>query len=255
MKRIKIVGLCLVAVFAFTAVAAASASAEPTYKTCVKAAKNAEKKYTGGYNDKACSEVNSAGEGKYAAEEVVTPLKWEGKSKTTVVYFTKAGKLVYKLVCKKDKVVSTIEGPTTSVGALTLESCETINEANVKTKCPAAIEFELSGLLVETLPAERPGDELIVSLGGNKDECGSFKIKKLFGYRGGSVEGGSKGSTVTLTANPSTFEQENNGFRFEGEEAEGFMTAELEGVAGSVEASIATIEPIGPKKPLVVVIP
>jgi hypothetical protein len=37
MKRIKIVGMCLVAVFALSALVASSASAAPEYKTCVKA--------------------------------------------------------------------------------------------------------------------------------------------------------------------------------------------------------------------------
>ncbi len=38
MKRMRILGLCLVAVFAFAAVAAASASAAPEWAACQKAA-------------------------------------------------------------------------------------------------------------------------------------------------------------------------------------------------------------------------
>ncbi len=69
MRRITTMGLCLVAMLATGALAAASASAElPEYKTCVKAAK-VGKKYTGDYSDKACSEVNAKGEGKYELGE------------------------------------------------------------------------------------------------------------------------------------------------------------------------------------------
>jgi len=55
MKRIRIVGLCLVAVFALSALVASSASAAlPEYMVCVKASK-VGKLYTGHYTDKLCS--------------------------------------------------------------------------------------------------------------------------------------------------------------------------------------------------------
>jgi hypothetical protein len=62
MKRIKIVGLCLVAVFAFTALAASAASAaEPAYFACVKTA-------GGKFSEKTCK---TPGEGKTAKYELV----------------------------------------------------------------------------------------------------------------------------------------------------------------------------------------
>jgi hypothetical protein len=64
MTRIKIMGLCLIAVFAMAAVAAASASAAPTYYECAKAAK-VGKLYTGNSNNSTCTEANAKGEGKY----------------------------------------------------------------------------------------------------------------------------------------------------------------------------------------------
>jgi hypothetical protein len=68
MRRFKIVGLCLVAVFALSAIASATASAElPEVVQCVKAAK-VGKKYTGHYNDKKCTSKDEAGEGKYELE-------------------------------------------------------------------------------------------------------------------------------------------------------------------------------------------
>lgn len=67
MKRIRIVGLCLVAVFALSAVAVSAASAEtaPTYKVCAKV------KETGKFNDKKCSVASKGGkkEGDYELSE------------------------------------------------------------------------------------------------------------------------------------------------------------------------------------------
>jgi hypothetical protein len=63
MKRFKIVGLCLVAVFALTAVMASGAQAGQ-WGTCGKAAKEG-KKYTGNYTDKLCSTKSATKEGKY----------------------------------------------------------------------------------------------------------------------------------------------------------------------------------------------
>lgn len=56
MRGMKIAGVCLVAVFAFSAVAAASASAEtaPTFVKCVKTVKVGGK-YTGSYTNKTCT--------------------------------------------------------------------------------------------------------------------------------------------------------------------------------------------------------
>jgi hypothetical protein len=68
MKRIRIMGLALLALFAMAAVASASASATPTYYECAKAAK-VGKTYTGKYNDKNCTEANAKSEGKYELKE------------------------------------------------------------------------------------------------------------------------------------------------------------------------------------------
>jgi len=62
MKRMRILGLALVAVFALAAVAASGASAAPTWNACVKA----EPKNTGKYTDKLCSTESAGGNtGKY----------------------------------------------------------------------------------------------------------------------------------------------------------------------------------------------
>ncbi len=81
MKRFKIVGLCLIAVFALTAVFAGSASAAaPEYFTCLKATT----KNKGNYSDKECftpatatPEVKESGTGKYERGA------WNAGKKTT----------------------------------------------------------------------------------------------------------------------------------------------------------------------------
>jgi hypothetical protein len=69
MKRMRILGLALVAVFALAAVVVSSASASPAYFECKKGAKNLEGKYTGLYTNKLCSEESGTHEGKYELQE------------------------------------------------------------------------------------------------------------------------------------------------------------------------------------------
>jgi hypothetical protein len=66
MTRIKFLGLAMVAVFATVGVLATAASATtPTWFECAKT----EPKDTGKYNDKACSQKNEEGKGKYELKE------------------------------------------------------------------------------------------------------------------------------------------------------------------------------------------
>lgn len=128
MKRIGTAGLCLVAVLALSAMAAASAlAAAPEYKTCLKTSKVAGK-YTGGYNDKACTSVNGAGEGKYALSE------WNAGKKVTTK--GKGGSGVNKLVnpftqtvegataCSSEKTAGEITGPKTSLTTVEYKGCK-----------------------------------------------------------------------------------------------------------------------------------
>ncbi len=69
MRRLRIVGLCLVAVFALGAAMAASASAEaPEYGRCLKATAEKEGKktvYHGGFTDSKCTKKSESKTGKY----------------------------------------------------------------------------------------------------------------------------------------------------------------------------------------------
>ncbi len=128
MKSIKVMGLCLVAAFALSAMAVASASAAaPEYKTCLKAEKVGGK-YTGGFNDKACSSVNGAGEGKYKLGE------WNAGKKVTTK--GKGGEGINKLVnpftqtveggtaCTGEKSAGEITGPKTSLTTVEYKGCK-----------------------------------------------------------------------------------------------------------------------------------
>lgn len=83
MKRIRIVGLCLFAVFALSALVASSASAAlPEFKVCVKAAK-VGKLYTGHYTDKACSKHATAPEEAAGKTNKYERASWTKAKKTT----------------------------------------------------------------------------------------------------------------------------------------------------------------------------
>jgi hypothetical protein len=115
MRRIRIVGLCLVAVFAMSALAATAAQAGE-YGKCVKQAKP----YKGGFNDKNCQETNPGHEGKYEWVPGISPaVPFTGK--------TKAAELVGAagtIACKKSEAAGTVEGTKTNHEVVTFEGCE-----------------------------------------------------------------------------------------------------------------------------------
>jgi hypothetical protein len=116
MKRIRIVGLCLIAVFALSAVAASGASAAPEYFTCVKAVP----KNTGNYTDKECSNPASpAGTGKYERASAVGATD-SSKTKTAVLSTPAIGG---KVTCKKSTGTSKITSATTDEDEVTFVDC------------------------------------------------------------------------------------------------------------------------------------
>jgi hypothetical protein len=258
MKQLRTLGIALIALFALTAVAAASASAagEPEFKSCVKTSTNAEKKYTGGYNDKRCTEVNAAGEGKYATEEVATPLAFTGKSKTTTLYYHAGGEVLYVVTCKKDAISATIGSSRSSEeGTIKLEKCSATNSSTKATaKCATTPTISAgTGVLDRTLPAEHAGFGILGVLGPYA--CGPVSFGEGSALFEGEVVASSKGEFVNFTANPTTGEQGNQHFLFEGEEFESFGNSSVtEGATTqSDEVSIEGSEPIAPKKGVVVI--
>jgi hypothetical protein len=150
MKRIKIVGLCLVATFAMSAMVAASAHAGQ-YEECVKQSKNpVTKKYEGKYLDKSCNEEASEAqkeEGKHNKYERSPGVTAEHAGFTAK---TKSAELVGaagSIVCKKSRTAGTITGPKTNSEVVTFEKCEITGA--LEGECHSAAQAE--GVIVTNL--------------------------------------------------------------------------------------------------------
>lgn len=130
MKRIRIMGLCLVAVFAFSALVAASASAmevRPTYKTCIKV------KETGKFNLKNCTGASKGGkkEGDYelAAWNAGKSVKFTGKNGvSTLTSYIKGFGIVGAVSCKSAKDVGAETGPSSSEVVAEFKTCTSSGE-------------------------------------------------------------------------------------------------------------------------------
>lgn len=134
MKRIKIVGLSLVAVFAMSVVVAASASAEslPRYANCVKVAPIA-KKYNGEYANKDCAPAKTEAEKKAAEKDEgkyeLTPWTEGEKYKVTItstastLYTQSTTGAKEEVKCTKDKGTGEITGEEEDSEVITFEGC------------------------------------------------------------------------------------------------------------------------------------
>jgi hypothetical protein len=139
MSRLKIIGLCLVAIFVVTALGASSAWAEaPEYGRCLKAEKNAKKEYNGAFSDSKCTNEVPVGErakkGKYkwlpGAEnkkftssggigilETVGGSGTECKSETSTGEFAPGNNKEEKNIIVKFKECMTLDEPCSTPGA------------------------------------------------------------------------------------------------------------------------------------------
>jgi hypothetical protein len=134
MRRIKMMGLCLVAVFAIAAVAVSSASAAlPEYKVCAKAEK-VGKVYNGKYNDKLCTSENGKSEGKYELKGWEAAKKFALKGKNGVSTLDsyipesesepwKGGTVAGVVTCKSGKSAGEITGPKTATITVEFKTC------------------------------------------------------------------------------------------------------------------------------------
>ena len=122
MRRITILGSCLVAMLALGAVSASSAFAGSyEYGICAKASP----KKSGQYTEKNCLQESAHHEGKYSWFAYPGPAgtsenEWEftDKSETSTLKSS-----VGTFTCKKDKSVGKVTGATTSEDEITLEEC------------------------------------------------------------------------------------------------------------------------------------
>ena len=107
MKRMRILGLALVAVFALAAMTAASASAKPAWKFCQKAAV----KGTGEFTDKLCS-VGAEGKGAYNLVAGIGKGKgFKGKGEKATLHNVIPGKGDIKVECASFKDAGSVSAP------------------------------------------------------------------------------------------------------------------------------------------------
>ena len=170
MKRMKVLGLCLVAMFAFTAlVASAAFAADPEYMICGKAEKGRESRL-GQYSGKVCgnSEFVEAGGQKYERlPESAAKKDWlQGQERRRPhnnivnVFGEKKGGPTEPAViegtttCQKEKVVGENTGPKTTTWKTEYSKCGAVvakipTECNTKERKKGDIETDqLSSTLV-----------------------------------------------------------------------------------------------------------
>jgi hypothetical protein len=208
MKRIRIVGLCLVAMFAFSAVAAATASAAPELQNekCV-ATKKVAGKYTGNFTDKACTveatkaEEEEGKKNKYELEPVAEGTPFTSTSKAAK--FKVAGKTV---TCKKDKDKGEYIGGGFSFVTITFEKCEAKPHETCQSGATAGtIETDLLfGILVYINEEETQHGIVLVPAesGWASFKCGTeAEATELQGGVIGTVTNTSKGETLAFSVN------------------------------------------------------
>ncbi len=126
MKRIGIGGLVAAAIVlaSLSAASVATAAGSPEFLGCAKV-KKVNKKYTGHYTDKACSEVNGTNEGKYERGPGKFPVKTTGKFGLTTIYLydPETHKYESEVPCKTGAVAGTITNSTEETIKLTYKGC------------------------------------------------------------------------------------------------------------------------------------
>ena len=219
MRSIKVLGLCLVAVFAFSAVAAASAFAEgqPTFKVCGAAAKEGSK-YTGKYTNKECTteasptEITEGKKNKYELKEVTAGTKYTGKSKTTTLDAKSTTGATEAVVCTKDTAQLEVTGPSSFAETVTFSKCEANGNKHEACTIPATT---VSGELYYVNAAETEAGLFTSSPTGEDFKCGASAINE----KGSLIGGVANTSTgVTFAYKMSGGHQEHRAFWIDGSE-------------------------------------
>jgi len=237
MRRIRIVGLLLAAVFALSALASSSALAAggPEYLACGKAAKSG-KKYTGKYTNKTCSAVSATSEGKYERVALSKlPVKFKSKigAAKVYVYNPKEPSESAEVICTKGKDAGDITSSTEGTVTLTNEGCEVPKEDANKNKSrfpgPCNTPGQKAGVIVSKPLATKlvwlneaqtePGIEIQPAEAGGPFEEAACLDEKVQVKQSGSILAtvapvgeAVKLLTIAFSVNPVTFEQLPGGF-------------------------------------------
>jgi hypothetical protein len=204
MKRIKIVGLCLIAVFAMTAVAAASASAAgPEYFTCAKV--------KGGKFEKGCGK--EGGKGGYSKEPVTKlPSKFTDTNGVSILtVFVPGIGIVGDTECQKAKSKGAILTSTTAEDTTVFEKCESSGKTCTSVQAKEKKGDITTNLLLSTLVATSEaksgvGSTVGAKSGGNSAEfnCEGLKVStagEVTGEVTGNIEVASKTSQNVFAVN------------------------------------------------------
>lgn len=259
MKRIGIGGV-LAAVIALAALSASSvaAAANPEYLGCGKAAK-VNKKYTGKYADKTCSEVSLTNEGKYERVAAKFPIKTKSKFGETKIYLYNPveHKIEAEVPCEKGAESGTINNSREQTLTLTYSGCKVPPSGKFPGPCntpgqkPGVVvtkplatklvwldELETEpGILVT--PAEPGGVfEEVVCL------VGKVQVKQTGALLARIAPDGelTKLLTATFTASPTTGEPELGGYWEGGLRTEVKLFSEIHAPGGIEEENVPTSE-------------
>lgn len=184
MTRIRIIGLCLVAAFALSAVVASGASAATAERGACKTAK----KGLGEYLNATCTEAGAKGGAKkefvWVPQAEGTPTAYTSKTgPATLKSFTPEGAELPAVECKKSAGKGK-EGRIHSTSIVTFSECESAKEkctGGKKAKAGQIITFELEGTLgVINAGKGEVGEDLVgKGPGGLSSEfkCGVNEIK------------------------------------------------------------------------------
>lgn len=250
--------LATLAIGASATIVASASAQQPEYRTCLKAAKAGKPaKYTGGYNNKRCTEVNAEGKGRYALGKVVTPYPFKGKGKAGTFYFHSGAKIVWVLECKRSEDAGVITSPTEGTLNITFENCRAkLPGAKKGLECPT-LTVTVESLLVETIPGEAAGVLLYPGF-AKAFACEEPVAEELVafgamrGFAVASVEGAHKGPVAGFAADPATGAQAISEFYDFAEKAM-FGASLQSAVSGSsLEVGLATTQPLGSKEVVVV---
>lgn len=207
MKRIKILGLCLVAVFAMSAVATSSSSAL-SYKVCKKLT---VKPYTGHYTNKTCTthatpteeaegkknkyELAAWNEGKEAA-----PKYKDGNGLSTLKLYIPGVGIAGETVCTKAKGEGHITGPTTGNTQVTFEKCTSEGESCAS---PGESAGKIKTQVLNTELAET-GGKVIQRVGEAGKLSAEFKCGPKEIFTTGTADGVVTGDINTITKDSTT---------------------------------------------------
>jgi hypothetical protein len=196
--------MCLVAIFALSALVAATASAAPEYKTCVKAEKVGRTYPSGEFSDKACSVASPGGKYKLGAwnEGKKTTNKGKGTNPVNRQIYPALKEAVADVECTSEKTAGAVTGPSSGETKAEYKGCKDSEGKNCNTKGEGKGKIHTEQLVTALIdqPGAAEGIGIIISPKSGTTlatyECeGGLKVTAIGGVFG-EVEGGATKGAV-----------------------------------------------------------